>query len=246
MKSWKGTDDADVRAVAIDLQQTLPKPRLSTEIAYFKRKMWTYNLCTFNRKTEKSTMYVWNESVAMRDSIEIASCLKDWMDREYARGEFARLVVYSDNCGGQNKNINMILKYLHELHSGRLQDMKHVFLVPGHSYMDCDRFFGPIEKCLKRHGNVILPQDYGDVIRFATSSGFTLHNMDQSKFLNLDLLKTNITFKNAKIMLVNSKYREGYTLLPDYESKIPTPREFLSCQGKISTTSVSLSPVWFT
>ncbi|KAG0710081.1 hypothetical protein GWK47_002595 [Chionoecetes opilio] len=61
MKSWKNNADADVRAVAVDLQQTLPTPRLSAGITYYKRKTWTYNLCIFNLKTEKSTMDDWVE-----------------------------------------------------------------------------------------------------------------------------------------------------------------------------------------
>lgn len=225
MKIWKNNDDDDVRAVAVDLQQTLPTPRLSAGISYYKRKMWTYNLCIFNLKTEKSTMYVWNESVAKRGSVEIASCLKDWVFREYARCAFEKLVVFSDNCGGQNKNINMVLNYLHELHCGRIQDIKHIFLVPGHTFMGCDRSFGLIEKRLKRHGNVVLPRDYCSVMKSAAST-FTVEEMDQSKFLNLDLLKTMVTrrratastFKNAKMIILNSEYKEGYVLLQDYDA----------------------------
>ncbi|XP_050707743.1 uncharacterized protein LOC126992961 [Eriocheir sinensis] len=37
MKIWKNNDDDDVRAVAVDLQQTLPTPRLSAGISYYKR-----------------------------------------------------------------------------------------------------------------------------------------------------------------------------------------------------------------
>ena len=34
-----------VRNVAMDLQQTLPCPRLSVGIAYYLRKLWVYNFC---------------------------------------------------------------------------------------------------------------------------------------------------------------------------------------------------------
>ncbi|XP_050704971.1 uncharacterized protein LOC126990393 [Eriocheir sinensis] len=110
MKIWKNNDDDDVRAVAVDLQQTLPTPRLSAGISYYKRKMWTYNLCIFNLKTEKSTMYVWNESVAKRGSVEIASCLKDW---DYDATNFTnatrmRLMPGRDPYSPNNFNLSTI------------------------------------------------------------------------------------------------------------------------------------------
>lgn len=88
----------DVCSIAIDLQQTLPPPRMSTGIAYYKRKFWTYNLCIHNLKMKRSTMYVWNETVARRGSIEIASCLKDWVAREYKRQDFGRRSVFRQLC----------------------------------------------------------------------------------------------------------------------------------------------------
>ncbi len=35
-----------------------------------------------------------------------------------------------------------------------LGGINHVYLIPGHSYMDCDRAFGVIEKKIRRTGNV--------------------------------------------------------------------------------------------
>ena len=104
MKYYKNDRNPDLRAICIDLQQSLPTPRLSSNIAYYKRKLWTYNLCIHSLKEGKSYMYVWDETTAKRGSIEIASCLKDWISMDQVKGSFSKLVVFSDNCGGQNKN----------------------------------------------------------------------------------------------------------------------------------------------
>ena len=70
--------------------------------------------------------------MAGRGSIEIALCLLKWIDSEFAKGEqFNKLKIVSDNCGGQNKNINMILMYLREIHSGRFTEIDHYYLLPG-------------------------------------------------------------------------------------------------------------------
>ena len=117
-------------------------------------------------------MYMWHETVAKRGSSEVASCLKKWLDEEYAKGDFGRLISVSDNCAGQNKNINLVLMYLRELHSNRFTDIDHVHLVPGHSHMAGDRKFGNIERKLSALGVIYTPDDYINAIRTATYEGF--------------------------------------------------------------------------
>ncbi len=208
----------------MDLQQILPTPRLHTGVAYYKRKMWTYNFCIHNIKTGKSTMYVWHETVAKRGSSEVASCLKKWLDDEYAKGDFGRLIVVSDNCAGQNKNINLVLMYLRELHSNRLTDIDHVYLVPGHSHMACDRNFGNIELKVSALGIVYKPDDYVNAIKTATREGFSVVKMTQDDFLDFGSLLKHVTkrkapgstFKECKKILLRLAYREGYCLKSDY------------------------------
>jgi len=60
-KVYEKDNDPSLVAIVIDLQQTLPTPRLSTSVQYYKRKMWTYNFCIHNLKTGAAHFYVWNE-----------------------------------------------------------------------------------------------------------------------------------------------------------------------------------------
>ena len=226
MKRLKKDNDPETRAVCMDLQQILPTPKLHTGIAYYKRKMWTYNFCIHNIKTGESTMFVWHETVAKRGSIEVASCLKTWVDMETAKGEFGRLIVVSDNCAGQNKNINLVLMYLRELHSGRLFEIDHVYLVPGHSFMPCDRAFGNIERKVTNMGVIYTPDDYIDVIMTATSTGFPVIKMTQENFLDYGSLLQHVTkrkspgstFRDCRKLLLRLAYRQGYLLKSDYEA----------------------------
>jgi len=48
---------------------------------------------------------MWDESVAKRGSLEIASCL--WLWLEHLPASVKRVTLYSDSCSGQNPNINM-------------------------------------------------------------------------------------------------------------------------------------------
>lgn len=225
VKRLKNDNDENTRAVCMDLQQILPTPKLHTGIAYYKRKMWTYNFCIHNIKTGESTMFVWYETVAKRGSIEVASCLKKWLDMEKEKGEFTSLVVVSDNCAGQNKNINLVLMYLRELHSRRLFDIDHVYLVSGHSFMACDRSFGNIERKVTNMGVIYTPDDYIDVIKTATSAGFPVVKMTQENFLDYSSLLQHVTkrrppgttFRDCRKLLFRLAYPQGYLVKSDYE-----------------------------
>ncbi|KAG0722412.1 hypothetical protein GWK47_006039 [Chionoecetes opilio] len=199
MKRLQDDNDPKTRAVCIDLQQILPTPKLHTSAAYYRRTLWTYNFCIHNLKTSESTMFVWNETVAKRGSIEVASCLKKWLELESAKGDFGRLVVISDNCAGQNKNINLVLMYLRELHSKCLFEVNHVYLVPGHSYMACDRAFSNIERKITNQGVIYTPDDYIDAIKNAVAAGFPVIKMTQDDFFSFGTLS-------------------NYLLKPDYEA----------------------------
>ena len=74
--------DPEVAAIAIDLQQALPTPKINSGIQFYKRKLWTYNICIHNLKNRNASMYVWDESTGRRGSVEISSCLMHYKDNE--------------------------------------------------------------------------------------------------------------------------------------------------------------------
>lgn len=225
LKALRTDTNPDTRAVCLDLQQILPTPRLSTGAAYYKRKLWTYNFCVHDLKKNISTMFVWDETQAKRGSIEVASCIKKWVDEEMEKGKFDKLVVVSDNCAGQNKNLNLVLYYLRELHASRLVSIDHVYLIPGHSYMDCDRAFGVIEKKIRRTGNVYTPDHYCSLIHTSVANNYPVVRMKQEDFLDFSVLEKFVTkrrapgsaFKDARKIMLRDTFKEGYLLKPDYD-----------------------------
>ena len=135
-----------VRNVAMDLQQTLPCPRISTGVAYYLRKLWVYNFCVYDLQKSLGNMFVWDETDGARGSDEIASCLLKWLQMQWDNDEeFDVLRVFCDNCAGQNKNLFLLLGALRLIHSKKLFRIELVFMVSGHSFLPCDRAFGVIE-----------------------------------------------------------------------------------------------------
>ena len=67
--------DGNKFVITFDLHSTLPTPRLSSNIVYYKRQLMVYNLGIHDCNTELGHMHVWHEGVASRGAQEISSCI---------------------------------------------------------------------------------------------------------------------------------------------------------------------------
>ena len=98
--------------ITFDLQSTLPTPRLSTNISFYKRQLMVYNLGIHDCTNEKAYMHVWHEAQASRGAQEVASCVTKFIYENKSSSENTSLITWSDSCGGQNRNIKMSLALL--------------------------------------------------------------------------------------------------------------------------------------
>ncbi|KAK4313325.1 hypothetical protein Pmani_015313 [Petrolisthes manimaculis] len=205
MDAYGYDNDPSLCAITMDLQQTLVTPRLTTNVAYYKRKMWTYNFGIHNLKEKSQVhLYVWNETIAKRGSSEIGSCLLHYIEH-HVPSICKKLVIFSDNCGGQNKNLNISLLLLRYIHSGRFSMVKHYFLMSGHSFMPCDRDFGNLEKYFYGHEIYTTPH-YIEMMREARRNiPFNVIEMDSDSFVDLNPLQAMCT----RTQLARARYKDG-------------------------------------
>jgi len=91
------------------------------------------------------------------------------------------LIMWSDSCEGQNRNIKISLSLLK-----LVQDMvvpfeviTQKFLESGHSFLPNDADFSDVEKRLQYHPVVFVPQQWYDIIAEARSESkpFTVCQM---------------------------------------------------------------------
>lgn len=187
-------DDTKVYALTFDLQKALPFPTLTCSVAYYKRNMYVYNVGCHELSSGSAYMYAWDETVASRGSQEIASCLVEHLSNSVTEN-IDHVIMFSDSCGGQNRNIKFALACMHFLQQDgtHIKTIDHKFMTSGHSFLPNDADFGVIETFSKgRVKNV--PQDWYDaIVKSKRKKPYCLKVMEQKEILSTVTLEKAIT-----------------------------------------------------
>ena len=160
-------DNKNVFVATFDLQKVLCCPAGKVGTIFYKRKLASYNLTVFNLGTKHGSNFMWDESTAKRGSCEISSCVWKWI--RSLPDDIEHLVLYSDCCGGQNRNLQMatMLYCAVKTLNVKLIDLK--FLESGHTQMEVDSIHACIEKASKSV-EVFVPRDWTII------AGTSIHN----------------------------------------------------------------------
>lgn len=197
----------DTLVLTFDLQQALPVPNLTVGPAFYLRKAWVYNLGLHDCLTDKGYMYMWPENVAKRGSDEIASILyKHFKENPQ---QYEKLIVYSDNCSGQNKNWSVICLW-HQLVKEKIfKTIEHRFQVVGHTHLPSDRDFAIIERYKRRYlKEVYVPDDwYKAVQKSRRKNPFSVIVISQEDILCFKDLQNQIVKKT----LTDQKEKLGFS-----------------------------------
>lgn len=94
----------------VDLQKCLPTPLLKNAQSFYSLELWTFNFTVYDSSTKSASCYVWDESQAGRGGNEIGSCLRKFILS--LNCEVKKIIIWSDNCPSQNRNIQIIMCYL--------------------------------------------------------------------------------------------------------------------------------------
>ena len=131
---------------------------------FYARQLWLYNFGIHNAANNKGTMYCWDESVAKRGSNEVASCLFHFFNN-FLPEEVEKVFLYSDGCGGQNKNYT-IIHFLYSLVALKkcFKKIHHIFPIRGHSFLPCDRDFAFVELRKRRVETLYIPDQWIPII----------------------------------------------------------------------------------
>ncbi|KAK9685249.1 hypothetical protein QE152_g38187 [Popillia japonica] len=99
--------NSDTCVISYDLQQQSYIPTLTHTQMYYSTQYTCINLGIHLEDEAKGFMYMWEELAGKRGCNEIGSCLYTFITTEL-QSEKRKLIFWSDNCAGQNKNQGML------------------------------------------------------------------------------------------------------------------------------------------
>ena len=111
--------------------------------------------------------------------------------------------------------------FLWLIHQGFLVEVHLEFMVPGHSFMPCDRSFGVLEKKYKRRGIINCPQEYVEIIERTEKSTST--NLGHNRIWNFKALQEFIQFRRANTVLFSKSTRIVLSLERPWDMLLVTP-----------------------
>ena len=180
--------------VSFDMEKTLPLPYIQTNKVFYLRQLWLYNE-GFNHTVNNQAyyMYCWTEGTAKRGSVEVISCMLKFL-RSIA-STWPELVLWSDTCGGQNRNFNMTASLITLVNDSDLNIKKvtHRYLWSGHSFLPNDTNFSHIEKKKKHAVGIYSPEEYVEMMKNERKTKkFHVHKMESKDFFQAKKLTESL------------------------------------------------------
>lgn len=148
----------------------------------------------------------------------------------------------------------MVCLYQYLNNKGSFKTIDHKFPEVGHTYLDSDRHFGRIEKVLRKHQSIYLPEQYRDII---SKSGKKNHVVDMGNhFRKTDDLMTEMKLFNRKKDLLGERvcFRDGvkwihveeygfYCFKESYDPNTPFKKinikRYVNQEGSVGNISMS-------
>lgn len=165
-------DRDDVGAIVFDYMQNLPLPKIPVQEMFYLRKLWLYIFCVHDLKSNSADFYTYHEGEAKRGPDDVCSLL--WKTIQNMNPAIKELHVFSDACGGQNRNHTLIRFLLMLVSSGRFDKIFQYFPVRGHSFLQCDRNFGTAKRLIRKKDRIYVPEEYNLMISTAKKRGFSV------------------------------------------------------------------------
>lgn len=141
---------------------------------------------------------VWVEGDAGRGSQEVGSCLVRFI-KNHLDKDVEDLVLWSDSCGGQNRNIKIVtmLKAVLNGHP-TLKTITLKFLEPGHSFLPNDTDFSKIEYQLKYHERIYTPEEYINVMKICKKlKPLRVYRMQKQDFISVSKFEKKIVSRKT-------------------------------------------------
>ncbi|XP_041971453.1 uncharacterized protein LOC121738382 isoform X2 [Aricia agestis] len=179
--------------ISFDMQQTQPLPKIPVSKAFYLRQIWFYNegIHIVDKNGHRSYFCTWTEDCGGKGSVEVLSSLFYCLSKLANVDSSQNLLLWSDSASGQNKNQYLIVLYQYMIAQKLFVSIEHKFPEVGHTFLDCDRDFGRIEKLLRKHEKIFTPNQYRNIIKRASKNNSIIEDMNHH-FYDFTKLKNDL------------------------------------------------------
>jgi len=185
--------DSTLLAISFDVQQTQPIPYLSTNKSYYTRHLSLYNFGINILRDNTGIMCTWHEAQGKRGSLEICSSLYEFLKSQDLE-KISRIHSFSDSCGGQNRNRNVIAFKMWCCNEFNIAEWNHTYMESGHSFLPNDQNFAKIEQGKKKMRSINSFDEWMSVIKSSQNKNpFKVMEMG-GKFLDIDHITNDRVF----------------------------------------------------
>lgn len=245
--------------LSFDCQKNLVLPRVADQAAYYSRQAYMYNftICRGHSKAKRSTentyCYAWTENIHAKGSNEVGSAIYHCLSN-IELGQVKVVRLFSDGCGGQNKNstiIGMLAKWLHSVAPKTVEQIVLSFPIVGHSFLPPDRVFGVIEKKIRAKGIIVQPEEYIDIFKsvattFNLGSDCPVYDWKATTKKAIKLPGAwHFAFQKSKRIVI-TRSNKGTPLIrgePNYNFDVGEPKSILKKNGTYTQFKPVLIPV---
>lgn len=238
--------------IIFDFQKVLSTPKTEASSLYYKRKLSVFNFTVYDVINHEAYCCLWSENDAKKGSNEVASCLLNYIDKKVSTG-VKDFFLWSDNCGGQNRNKHVFSMYLYASSKYNI-NIKHSFLEVGHTQNEGDSVHATIEKHargrkifnLSEWSNIIESAKFDMIFDFKDLSAQmnwqqTVQNKNKLKTVPLPISKlkqVSASHENPNQLLYKTSFESDFKILVTRKEKnhINVKKYLLktaytSCQG---------------
>lgn len=171
--------DPSVGGICIDYMQNLCLPSIPVQDTFYLHQLTVNVFNIHNLKSGQSFFYIYHEGLGKKGPNEVCSFVMDYIKREIPE-TVTHFHIFSDGCGGQNKNHCVIRMCRALVDLGRFKTVNQYFPIRGHSFMPCDRNFAVVKKKIKKNDRIFLLKEYAELIITSSSKGnFSVYLMEE-------------------------------------------------------------------
>ena len=209
-------------AIVFDYMQNLCLPYIPVQESFYYSKITVNVFAVHNLKNKHVMFYLYDETIAKKGSNEVCTFVKDYIFNYILPDKKIKtLLMFSDNCGGQNKNQMMLSLCLALCDLGLFEHVKHYYPIRGHSYNPCDQDFNTAKRLIRKMDRIYTLKQFAELIIGGSAAGnfqLTMVNsemiLDFKNWTQINYKKTGVTAsietrnkpRNEKVFLQVQKY----------------------------------------